>query len=218
MKKSQSLGRIGASLTVLFFILFILFLVVILPSQGLPANQGALYNPELVLEFTSHSWLLRGFYAHYFLGIFGSLLLVCAISKQDLTIHQDLGKLRNIAGFFSAGMLFLNSVIQYLNLPLLLYLLPNQPDQTYATYLSITLIAGALVYGAFFCMGIWLIISNLDLRKSKKVSILFSYMGIFTGIFGICSIFFTALSYLFIICIIFWLIWLIIIFPKLAKK
>ena len=218
MKNTQSICRIGASLSVLFFILFILFLVVILPSQGLPADQGALYNPQLVLDFASHSWLLRGFYAHYLLGVFGFLLLIYTISGQNQSIQPGLEKLGNLAGYFAAGLLFLNSIIQYLNLPLLLYLLPNQPDETYATYLSITLIAGALVYSAFFCMGIWLIISNLDLRKSKKVSNLFSYLGILAGILGIGSIFFTTLSYLFIISMILWLIGLIFIFLTFAQK
>jgi hypothetical protein len=218
MKNTQTIGRLGAWLTSIFLILFVSFLILIFPSKGLPADQGALYNPQLVLDFASHTWLLRGFYAHYFIGIFGFLLLVYAVSKHNQSIHEDLGKFRNIVGYFAIALLFLNSVMQYLNAPLLLYLLPNQPDETYATYLSITLIAGALVYAAFFCMGIWLIISNLDILKSKKTSSPFAYLGILTGIFGMCSILLTALSYLFIICMVIWLIWLIIIFPKLAQQ
>lgn len=218
MKNTQTIGRLGASLSILFLVLFTAFLFLILPSQGLPANQGGLYEPQSVLDFASHSWLLRGFYAHYLLGVLGFLMIVYARSKQVQNNNHDLGKLRNIIGYIAAGLLFLNGLIQYLNLPLLLYLLPKQPNETYATYLTITLIAGALIYGAFFCMGIWLILSNLGLSKSKNISSIFSYLGILTGIFGVCSVLVTALSFLFIIFMIIWLIWMIIIFPKLMQN
>ncbi|MBI9050808.1 MAG: hypothetical protein JEZ00_15415 [Anaerolineaceae bacterium] len=217
MKNTLIAGRIGAALSAFFLILFISFLMFILPSQGLDANQGGLYNPQAALAFASSSWLLQGFYAQYLVGIIGFSLLIYSIASVVESRQSNLMRIGNIVGIVGIVFFLINMVIGYLNTPLLLNLLPQYTQEVYATYLTITLLAGALVYGGFFCLGIWALFLNSSSLTLKLFPRTLSIIGIISGVCGVLSLFITPMSFLYILFSTIWLIYLAVIYPKLKQ-
>ncbi|MBN2500378.1 MAG: hypothetical protein JXB38_06380 [Anaerolineales bacterium] len=204
METNSKLGGIGAFLLALYFIVFILLIVFILPAQGFAIDQGSLYNPDEGLAFAAKSPMLRIFYLHYFLFVAGLAFVLPPIHKRLSTKFICCGRAAVVLGVMSTLLMFINITIGYLNLPLLVGLLTEYPLEAKATYMAITLAAGALVYGAFFTYGIWVWLTSYMALKAGEFPKVLNYLGLILGLVSIFSFVFTPLSFVVIILSIVW--------------
>jgi hypothetical protein len=217
VKTSRLIGSIGAFLLAVFFITFILFITIIIPSQGFPVDQGGLYNPNAALEYAANSSMLRVFYLHYFLAVMGLILLMPGLHKLLCGHSAQIMGVASTLGSVSALLFFVNSIIVFLNLPLLLTSMNDFPVEAKATYLAITLIAGALVYGAFITYGGWILLCSIAALQAKIFPKLLNYSGILLGIIGMLTIFLSPLSFVLILASIIWLVVLGIVLLRSEK-
>jgi hypothetical protein len=208
MTNHKRLGVLGALLQSIYFIVVPLFSLVIIPSQGIAATTGGLYNPSAGLAYASSSPTLALFQLSGLYMVVGLVLVVPILYDRLHPSSPGIMRTATLAGLLSAFLFSASVAIGFLIFPLLTGLSANYPVETRTTYLTVILISGAFVRGAIFAYGWWVTLSSWAAFRAGAFSRAFNFVGIAAGITSMLAFFVASISLVSVLADLVWSIWL----------
>ena len=208
MKRLLQLGGIGALLQAIYFLAVVLFLAVILPSQGFGADDTAYHDPATALSFALKSPTRA--ISELLDVILGIGLVMATIALYEKFQEKSSGRKEVMvtAAIVGATFSFAGGIIGFITIPELAGMYAQGQVEANAAYLTVTLITGALRLGTIFAYGWWVLMVSWIGYTTKQFSKSMNYMGFLLGTLGIINFIVQPVAVATVILGVVWSIWL----------
>jgi hypothetical protein len=208
MRNIQKIGATGAFLQATYFLVLVLFVTTILPSQGFSATSDAYHNPAIALPFAAKSPLraldeLRDI-------LWGIGLVVTALALYERWQSDKGFKLHLMVtlAIMSATLLFSSGISGFTSISELAKLYPQNPTDTGSAYLAITLLGGGIRGAAIMLFGGWGFVTSWLALKKNEFSKPLNYVGLGVGLVSMGALIVPLAKYIILIFGWVWLVWL----------
>ena len=208
MKRLLQLGGIGALLQATYFLAVVLFLAVILPSQGFSANDTAYHDPATALSFALKSPTRAiSELLDVILGV-GLVMTTIALYEKFQEKLPGRKEVMVTAAIVGATFAFASGIMGFITIPELAGMYAQGKVEANATYLTVTLITGALRLGAIFAYGWWVFMVSWIGNTTKQFSKPMNYLGFVLGVLGIINFIIQPVAVVTVILGVVWSVWL----------
>jgi hypothetical protein len=203
MNSLQKLGSLGALSMTVYFFAILMFVLVILPGQGL-GTEAALNDPSQVLPVWSNSSVLFWFNVVDLPFALGLALVVLALYERVQDSTSNLARLARLAGIVAIPLFLATGMTAILGTPPLARIYEQNAASAGAAFLAVNALHSGLGLAAVFAFGWWLVLGNWSVLQSHALPKPLGYVGI---LFGVSSILFFLFPVLAPVTLILGLVW-----------
>ena len=208
LKRLLQFGGVGALLQAVYFVAVVLFLAVIMPSQGFAADDTAYHDPASALSFALKT-PTRAVSDLLDLILGASLVMITvALSEKFQAELSGRKQVMVMAAIIGATLAFASGMIGFITIPELAGMYAQGKVEANATYLTVTLITGALRLGAIFAYGWWVLLVSWIANTTKQFSKPLNYLGFLLGVCGIINFVIQPVAIITLVLGLVWSIWL----------
>jgi hypothetical protein len=208
LKRLLHLGGIGSLLQAVYFVAVVLFLAVIMPSQGFRADDTAYHDPAAALSFALKSPIRA--ISELLDVVLGVSLVVTTIALYEKFQVKLSGRKQVMvtAAIVGATFSFASGLIGFITIPELAGMYAQGQVEANAAYLTVTLITGALRLGAIFAYGWWVLMVSWIAYTTQQFSKPLNYVGLLLGVLGIINFTVQPVAIVTLVLGVVWSIWL----------
>ena len=203
MKGLQKVGGVGALVMTIYFFLILVFVVVILPGQGL-GTLVASNDPAKALASWTSSPILYLFNLLDLPYAVGLTLVVLALYERLQRNESGAVRLTAAAGMVAVPLFIATGMTAIIGMPQLVSVYAQNQASASAAYLGVNAVNGALGLSAVFAFGWWLLLVNWQALKMSVLPKPMCYIGL---VFGVACILFFAIQLLAPVTLVLGLVW-----------
>jgi hypothetical protein len=215
MNSFQKIGGIAALFEALIYVTIVVFVFLVLPSQGLSGPE-ALQDPFKVLPVVARSAILSIFNLHSIAVAVALLPVVLALHER---LHQADAKwlpIATAAGIGGAVLFLVTGMVDFVALSQLARGASQDPAGAAIAFTAVMALRAAVGYAAIFSYGMWLLLVNGIGLRSGALPQPLAWIGLIFGTMGLLAFVIAPLAFIGPLVGIVWNSWLGVVLLRSA--
>lgn len=217
MNSFQKIGGIAALFEALIYVTIVVFVFLILPSQGLTGPE-ALQDPFKVLPVVARSASLSIFNLHSIAVAVALLPVVLALYERLQPVDAKWLPLATAAGVGAAVLFLVTGMVDSVSLSQLARAAPQEQPSAAVAFMAVTALRAAIGYAAIFSYGVWLLLVNGIGLRSGALPRPLAWIGLIFGAMGLLAFVIAPLAFIGPLVGIVWNSWLGVVLLRSAMS